>query len=206
MTSNGTLTAEEAAAIFPAAILLDPESTEGLRPTIDIDLAPGTEPYGIDALLARSATCLDDRAVLLVKRIVEAADELRIVLDRDEQVAVREIEAAKLRAEIDEKLAALSVLEHDLKALNGVRGPVSKAAPKKKRVRATAPVAAGPVEDAAGDAESEAAPAVPTEPDTSKIRQWARGHGYVVADRGRLPSNIVFAYEKAHAGQAGGSD
>jgi hypothetical protein len=32
---------------------------------------------------------------------------------------------------------------------------------------------------------------------TPAIREWARGHGYTVADRGRIPANVMEAYEKA---------
>jgi hypothetical protein len=33
---------------------------------------------------------------------------------------------------------------------------------------------------------------------TADIREWARSNGYTVSDRGRIASNIVEAYEKAH--------
>jgi Lsr2 len=33
---------------------------------------------------------------------------------------------------------------------------------------------------------------------TIAIREWARQQGHQVADRGRIPSSIVEAYEKAH--------
>ena len=33
---------------------------------------------------------------------------------------------------------------------------------------------------------------------TAAIREWARQHGHQVADRGRIPSSIVEAYEKAN--------
>ncbi len=33
---------------------------------------------------------------------------------------------------------------------------------------------------------------------TADIREWARGNGYQVSDRGRIASNIVSAYDAAH--------
>ncbi|WP_322750006.1 MULTISPECIES: Lsr2 family protein [unclassified Frankia] len=33
---------------------------------------------------------------------------------------------------------------------------------------------------------------------TADIREWARSNGYTVSDRGRIASNIVEAYDKAH--------
>ncbi|MFJ1793765.1 histone-like nucleoid-structuring protein Lsr2 [Kitasatospora griseola] len=35
--------------------------------------------------------------------------------------------------------------------------------------------------------------------DTAKIRIWAKENGHPVNDRGRVPSNVREAYEKAHA-------
>ncbi|MFJ6212371.1 Lsr2 family protein [Streptomyces sp. NPDC092296] len=35
--------------------------------------------------------------------------------------------------------------------------------------------------------------------DTAKIRAWAKDNGYTVNDRGRVPSTVREAYEKAHA-------
>jgi hypothetical protein len=32
---------------------------------------------------------------------------------------------------------------------------------------------------------------------TTVIREWARQHGHKVADRGRIPADVVEAYEKA---------
>ncbi|MCU1595488.1 MAG: Lsr2 [Frankiales bacterium] len=41
-------------------------------------------------------------------------------------------------------------------------------------------------------------------PDTSDIRAWAKDQGMPVSERGRLPKDIVAAYEKTHRrGQAG---
>ncbi len=34
--------------------------------------------------------------------------------------------------------------------------------------------------------------------DTQAIRWWAREHGYQVSDRGRIPNNVVAAYQAAH--------
>lgn len=32
-----------------------------------------------------------------------------------------------------------------------------------------------------------------------KIREWAPGHGYQVSDHGRIPADVVKAYEAAHS-------
>ncbi|WP_435271543.1 histone-like nucleoid-structuring protein Lsr2 [Streptomyces sp. 1222.5] len=34
--------------------------------------------------------------------------------------------------------------------------------------------------------------------DSAAIREWARGNGYEVSERGRVPSNVREAYEAAH--------
>ncbi|MCT1689611.1 Lsr2 family protein, partial [Brevibacterium sp. p3-SID960] len=34
--------------------------------------------------------------------------------------------------------------------------------------------------------------------DTAQIRKWAQDKGYEVSDRGRIPSEIVEAYDNAH--------
>jgi hypothetical protein len=31
---------------------------------------------------------------------------------------------------------------------------------------------------------------------SAAIREWARQHGFEVADRGRIPANVIEAYEK----------
>jgi len=36
-------------------------------------------------------------------------------------------------------------------------------------------------------------------PDTAKIRAWAKEHGFEVSERGRVPKNVLEAYEKANA-------
>ncbi len=36
--------------------------------------------------------------------------------------------------------------------------------------------------------------------DTQAIRGWAREHGYQVSNRGRLPTDVVAAYQAAHGG------
>ena len=33
---------------------------------------------------------------------------------------------------------------------------------------------------------------------TAEIRQWARDNGFDLSDRGRIPSNVMQAYEAAH--------
>jgi hypothetical protein len=35
-------------------------------------------------------------------------------------------------------------------------------------------------------------------PDTRAIKEWARGNGYEVADRGRIPNDVRQAFEAAH--------
>ena len=34
--------------------------------------------------------------------------------------------------------------------------------------------------------------------DLTKVREWARSNGYEVSDRGRIPSEIIEAYDNAH--------
>lgn len=34
--------------------------------------------------------------------------------------------------------------------------------------------------------------------DTARVRAWAKDHGYEVSERGRIPSNIIEEYAKAH--------
>jgi hypothetical protein len=36
---------------------------------------------------------------------------------------------------------------------------------------------------------------------TRAIRDWARQNGYELSDRGRIPSNVIEAFEQAHAGK-----
>jgi hypothetical protein len=36
---------------------------------------------------------------------------------------------------------------------------------------------------------------------TRAIRDWARQNGYELSDRGRIPSNVIEAFEAAHAGK-----
>ena len=33
--------------------------------------------------------------------------------------------------------------------------------------------------------------------DTAKVREWAKGHGYDIKDRGRVPANVVEKYQAA---------
>jgi uncharacterized membrane protein len=33
---------------------------------------------------------------------------------------------------------------------------------------------------------------------TAKVREWARANGYEISDRGRVPANILTAYEQAN--------
>jgi hypothetical protein len=37
---------------------------------------------------------------------------------------------------------------------------------------------------------------------TKAVREWARDNGYELADRGRIPANVVTAYEQAQAAPA----
>ncbi|MBM7366330.1 histone-like nucleoid-structuring protein Lsr2 [Gordonia hydrophobica] len=43
-----------------------------------------------------------------------------------------------------------------------------------------------------------ATPTARTAPNTRTVRQWATENGYTVSDRGRIPADIVAAYEAAH--------
>lgn len=38
---------------------------------------------------------------------------------------------------------------------------------------------------------------------TKAIREWARGQGHDLADRGRIPQHIIDAFEEAHAPKSG---
>jgi hypothetical protein len=49
-----------------------------------------------------------------------------------------------------------------------------------------------------GTAKSATRPATDRE-QTRAIRTWARQHGHELSDRGRIPTHIVEAFEKAHA-------
>ena len=37
---------------------------------------------------------------------------------------------------------------------------------------------------------------------TKAIREWARNNGWALADRGRIPANVVTAFDEAHAAPA----
>lgn len=50
-----------------------------------------------------------------------------------------------------------------------------------------------------GRAAKAASPAPARRSDSGSIREWARENGYTVSDRGRIPGNVVEAYEKATA-------
>jgi hypothetical protein len=45
-----------------------------------------------------------------------------------------------------------------------------------------------------------AAPAANRE-QTRAIRDWARQNGFEMSDRGRIPSNVIDAFDQAHAGK-----
>jgi hypothetical protein len=51
-----------------------------------------------------------------------------------------------------------------------------------------------------GTSPKAAAPAVNRE-QTKAIRDWARQNGFDLSDRGRIPSNVLEAFEAAHAGK-----
>ena len=57
-----------------------------------------------------------------------------------------------------------------------------------------------------GVAPAAAAPARPTDArskeQTKAIREWAKKSGYELADRGRIPANVIEAFEEAHAAGA----
>lgn len=54
-----------------------------------------------------------------------------------------------------------------------------------------------------GSGPKAAAPAKATPPanreQTKAIREWARGQGHDLSDRGRIPQHIITAFEEAHA-------
>jgi len=56
---------------------------------------------------------------------------------------------------------------------------------------------------AAGTVRSRPRPAKEQRDDSAAIRDWARTHGIHVADRGRIPANVVEAYAADHRGSRG---
>jgi hypothetical protein len=44
-----------------------------------------------------------------------------------------------------------------------------------------------------------ASPAVTNREQTKAIRDWARQNGFELSDRGRIPGNVIEAFEQAHA-------
>lgn len=44
-----------------------------------------------------------------------------------------------------------------------------------------------------------AAPAAANREQTRAIRDWARQNGFELSDRGRIPGNVIEAFEQAHA-------
>lgn len=44
-----------------------------------------------------------------------------------------------------------------------------------------------------------------TDPDTAKVREWARSNGFTVSERGRLPETLREAYAAAQRSEAGTS-
>jgi hypothetical protein len=45
--------------------------------------------------------------------------------------------------------------------------------------------------------QEDARPARSSREETAAIRQWAREHGHKISDRGRIPKNIIEAYQAA---------
>ncbi|MFD7736371.1 Lsr2 family protein [Kitasatospora phosalacinea] len=65
---------------------------------------------------------------------------------------------------------------------------------RKQSGRLTAPRRGG-----SGGGRSSGRAASAGQADTAKIRTWAKENGHAVNDRGRVPSNVREAYERAHA-------
>jgi very-short-patch-repair endonuclease len=63
---------------------------------------------------------------------------------------------------------------------------------------ASAPVASRSAAGAAGAASAPGRAAAKAGP-AAGIREWARRNGYTVADRGRLPEEVIRAYQRAHS-------
>lgn len=42
------------------------------------------------------------------------------------------------------------------------------------------------------------ATATPTEVDAQEVRYWAKGRGFSVGTRGRIPADVIEAFNKAH--------
>lgn len=47
-------------------------------------------------------------------------------------------------------------------------------------------------------------PDVRSKEQTKAIRDWAKQNGHELADRGRIPANVIAAFEASHAKKAGG--
>jgi nucleoid-associated protein Lsr2 len=60
----------------------------------------------------------------------------------------------------------------------------------------------GRIKRGAAPAKSASRPAANRE-QTKAVREWARQNGFDLAERGRIPANVVEAYEKAHAPRGG---
>ena len=82
----------------------------------------------------------------------------------------------------DSKRQLLRDLERYINAGRRVNGRSKKSAPKKT----TTSTASAP------------RPAAEKSADLDAVRDWARGENMKVSDRGRIPKDVVAAYDKAH--------
>lgn len=85
-------------------------------------------------------------------------------------------------------------------SLNGVSYEIDLGAENAQRLRdALAPFIAAARRTGAAPARAKAARASGSDPARlAAIREWARGNGHAVSDRGRIAASVVAAYDAAH--------
>jgi len=90
--------------------------------------------------------------------------------------------------------------------LDGVEYEIDLTEANAKALRGTLEQFVGPARRTGGRLKRGAGTATARQPanreQTQAIREWARQHGYDLADRGRIPANIVEAFNDAHAGSS----
>jgi hypothetical protein len=116
---------------------------------------------------------------------VQLVDDLDGISAADETVSFA-LDGVTYEIDLSEKNAA-QLREY----LEEFIGPARRAGGRVKRGRATKPGAI-PI-----------APARSKE-QTQAIRQWARDTGHELANRGRIPADVIEAFEAAHAGRTRG--
>jgi hypothetical protein len=95
------------------------------------------------------------------------------------EIDLREANANKLRDSLEDYVASARRVGGRIKRSTTPAAPVAASAPAK-----------------ASDARSKE--------QTKAIREWARKNGHDLADRGRIPANVIEAFEAAHAKKTAG--